>query len=146
MTYFIFQISCIPPDKTLSWRNQVPGFGINSFSEQSGDMDSSELVLWDGVIELTALLHPLPILLLLYLVTGISSSFKKFVSLVSFHVCWAQMFLKLGCINCHDFSHPKLHVISDSFRCNFYWRNNKKWCIWRGRVIVWLLVISAPGH
>lgn len=109
-------------------------------------MDSSELVLWDGVIELTALLHPLPILLMLYLVTGISSSFKKFVKLVSFHICWAQMFLRLGCTSCHDFNHPKLPVMSDNFRYNFYGRNNKKWFIWRWRVIdFWWLKHLVTG-
>lgn len=61
--------------------------------------------------------------LLLYLVTGISSSFKKFVRLVSFHICWIQQKLRsfwlLGCTNYHDFSHPKLHVMSDNFRYAF---------------------------
>lgn len=44
MTYFIFQISYILLNKTLFKRNEVLGFGINTFSEQSGDMDSSELL------------------------------------------------------------------------------------------------------
>lgn len=146
MTYFVFQISFIPLNKTLFWRSQVLDFGINTSSEQSDDMDSSEFVLWDGVIELTALLHSHPILLLFYLVTGITSSFKKFVRLVSFHISWAQLFLRLECTNSHDFSHPKLDVMSGNFRYNFYWRNIRKWFIWRWKVIVWLLVIKTPGH